>query len=100
MASFAASGINSPGLSGFLSSNEGFVNVLRNLETDFEKESSYEKFVKTPTEITRMYRLQIEKEREILASDEKWKVPESFHTMSEMKSIESSCPPALSNFGK
>ena len=70
------SGIIPQGLYSFLKSNEDFVKVIRNLETDFEKKTSYENFVKTPAEKSRMNRIQIDLEKEILASDEKWKVPE------------------------
>ena len=99
------SGIIPQGLYSFLKSNEDFVKVLRNLEIDFEKKTSYENFVKTPAEKSRMNRIQIDLEKEILASDEKWKVPEiMFGSEANEFSCDfapdSSCPPALSNFGK
>ena len=89
----------------FVKSNEDFVKVLRNLEIDFEKKTSYENFVKTPAEKSRMNRIQIDLEKEILASDEKWKMPE---IMFGPEANEFPCdfapeffsPPALSNFGK
>ena len=99
------SGIIPQGLYSFLKSNEDFVKVIRNLEIDFEKKTSYENFVKTPAEKSRMNRIQIDLEKEILASDEKWKVPEIMFG-SEANEFycdfapETSCPPALSNFGK
>jgi hypothetical protein len=99
------SGIIPPGLCSFLKSNEDFVKVIRNPEIDFEKKTSYENYVKTPAEKTRMNRIQIDLEKEILASDEKWKVPE---IMFGSEANEFSCdfapkssrPPAFSNFGK
>ena len=98
------SGIIPQGLYSFLKSNEDFVKVIRNLETDFEKKTSYENFVKTPAEKSRMNRIQIDLEKEILASDEKWKVPEiMFGSEANEFSCDfapESCPPALSNFGK
>ena len=98
------SGIIPQGLYSFLKSNEDFVKVLRNLEIDFEKKTSYENFVKTPAEKSRMNRIQIDLEKEILASDEKWKVPEiMFGSEANEFSCDfapESCPPALSNFGK
>ena len=98
------SGIIPQGLYSFLKSNEDFVKVIRNLENDFEKKTSYENFVKTPAEKSRMNRIQIDLEKEILASDEKWKVPEKmFGSEANEFSCDfapESCPPALSNFGK
>ena len=91
------------GLYSFLKSNEDFVKVIRNLKSDFEKETSYENFVKTPAEKSRMNRSQIDLEKEILASDEKWTVPEiMFGSEANEFSCDfspESCPPALSNFG-
>ena len=98
------SGIIPHRLYSFLKSNEDFVKVIRNLEIDFEKKTSYENFVKTPAEKSRMNRIQIDLEKEILASDEKWKVPEiMFGSEANEFSCDfapESCPPALSNFGK
>ena len=93
------------GLYSFLKGNEDFVKVIRNLKSDFEKETSYENFVKTPAEKSRMNRIQIGLEKEILASDEKWKVPEMMFESETNKfscdfPSESFCPPPLSNFGK
>ena len=93
------------GLDSFLRNNEDFVKVMRNLEVDFEKKTSYENFVKTPAEKSRMNRIQIDSEKEILGSDEKWKVPENMfgYEANEFScdfATESSYSTVLSNFGK